>query len=518
VLRSHRPGALSDGNKAALFDGTSGFCREAGGGLAVAASSITLEGWINRNGVNNTALQIFLNVGNIGDYLGISSGLVFGSLRISGVQRTVTGTLVPLTGWHHLALTWTSGDSIRLYFDGQLCFTSAVFAGTIDASTAGGTTIGCFDGASPIARYQGFLDDLAWYGTQLTPAQIAENYAARLATMDQTSKVLHVGTLDTIVADPDHFAGTFEVHCTSLDYMDDLAKAPSSGLSILQNVRDDQIFSAVIVGMPRQPDAIQVYPGPDTFPVALDKVDNKTKRYTILQDTALSSLSLVYVQGDTLVYEPRNVRASTTTAIDTFTSRLVGLEVERARSTRLNRVEVTAHPRKIDPAATTILWELPAGNPIFLPGNTSIVLWTPFTDPANKSQAIGALSVQNLVPTTDYLFNENSTGTGQNRTANLAVTIEPFTATAKLTISNTGPDGYVTAARVLGKGIYDYAAALLQAEDTASQVQSGLNLLSFDAPYQGKHFDGVRVRRVPRRTVWLVRNSGEESQVPHSAP
>jgi hypothetical protein len=295
--------------------------------------------------------------------------------------------------------------------------------------------------------------------------------------------ILHVGTLDSIVPDPDELTGTFAVHCVAVDYMDDLARASASGLAILQNVRDDQIFSAVVTAIPRQPDAIQTFPGPDTFGVALDKIENSTRISQILQDVALSSLSYVYVQGQTLVYEPRNVRAATTTAVDTFTSRLVGLELERARANRLNRVEVTAHPRKIDANPTTVLWSLPAGNAISLPGNTSIIIWTPYTDPTNQ-QAIGGVNVQNPVATTDYLFNAQSDGLGADRTNNLSVTITPFASTAKLTITNNGLDGFLTFARILGKGIYDYAASLLQAEDVDSQIQSGLNLFSFDAPYQ----------------------------------
>jgi hypothetical protein len=295
--------------------------------------------------------------------------------------------------------------------------------------------------------------------------------------------ILHVGTLDSIVPDPDELGGSLSVRCTSVDYMDDLARASSSGLAILQNVRDDQIFSAVIAGIPRQPDAIQTFPGPDTFTVALDKVESATRRISILQDVALSSLSFVYVQGSTLVYEPRNVRAATSTAVDTFTSRLFGLELERARANRLNRVEVTAHPRKVDASPTTALWQLPTGNQIFLASNTSIVVWTPYTDPITQ-QAIGGLNVQNPVAGTDYAFNSQANGLGLNLTGNLTVTVTPFASTAKLTIVNNGPDGYVTLARILGQGIYDYAASLLQAEDLDSQIQSGLNLFSFDAPYQ----------------------------------
>lgn len=316
-------------------------------------------------------------------------------------------------------------------------------------------------------------------------AGFSEGIRVRYSQVVQGEKiVLHVGTLDAIAPEPDELAGTFLVSCTAVDYMDDLARAPASGLDILENVRDDQIFSAIVATMPRQPDAIQVFPGPDTFGVALDKVENSTRLASILTDVALSSLSLVFVQGDTLVYEPRNVRASSTVAVDTFTTRLVGLELERNRANRLNRVEVTAHPRRIDASPTTVLWSLPAGNPITIPANTSVVFWTPYTDPNNEGESIGGLDVQTPVATTDYLFNANPDGSGTDLTANISVTIAAFAATAKVTFTNNGGTGSLTFARLRGRGVYDYAAALLQAEDVDSQFQAGLNQFGFDARYQ----------------------------------
>jgi hypothetical protein len=301
--------------------------------------------------------------------------------------------------------------------------------------------------------------------------------------------ILHVGTLDAIDPEPDALAGSYMVRCTSVDYMDDLARASCSGLTVLQNVTDDEIFDALIAVVPRQPEAIETSPGPDTFPVALDKVENKTRVVSVLHDVAQSSLSLIFPKGETLVYEPRNVRASKTSSVDTFTTQLVGLEASRNRANRLNRVEVTAHPRKVDGDPTTVLWQLPspidASNSVFIPANTSVVLWTPYTDPANPGQSIGGLDVDETpVAGTDYVFTENANGTGTVLTSNIQVTVEPFVSTAKVTYRNTGASGYLVTARVLGRGIYDYSPTLSQADDEESQINAGLNLLSFDAPYQ----------------------------------
>jgi hypothetical protein len=297
--------------------------------------------------------------------------------------------------------------------------------------------------------------------------------------------VLHVGTLDSIIPDPDPLGGSMLVTCVSVDYMDDLARAPCSSVSVLQNVRDDQLFSSLVATMPRQPESIQVTNGPDTFVVALDKIDAKTRIYSVLQDVCMSSLSLCYVKGQTLVYEPRSARALSTTPVDLFDRNLIGLDAIRNRINRINSVQGTAHPRAVDAAPTTVLWSLAAGssNAIQIPSHTPIIIWAPYTDPVSH-QAIGGLNVQTPVAHTDFTFNGAADGSGADLTANIGIVVDAFGNTSKLTITNNGPDGYLTAARLLGKGIFDFTPVMLQADDANSQINVGINVLSFDAPYQ----------------------------------
>lgn len=322
--------------------------------------------------------------------------------------------------------------------------------------------------------------------------------------------VLHFGTLDAIQPDPDPLAGSFFVKCTSVDYMDDLARASVKGLAMLQTVRDDQVFSALVASVPRQPPSIQSFPGPDTFPVALDQLQSTDKLMSVLVDLCVSSLSFCFMSGETLVYEPRNIRAASTTPLDTFDRNLAGLEVLRNRVNRINRAEYITHPRTVDAAPTTVLYDLPAGaaNAIYIPAATSIVIWTPFTDPVTKD-SIGALNVQALVATTDYLLNAAADGSGTDLTTNLAVVTAPEGNTAAHTITNNGADGYVTRLKVKGKGIYDFAPLPLVAEDTVSQVNAGLNTISLDGVWQASAQTGYEF------CVYIVNlYAGAKSQIP----
>jgi len=171
-------GALADGTTAALFNGTTGKATVATFNPLSGLAAVTLEGWVNHNSVAwSGSLEIFQSWNNTGHYLSVNTGLLFGSLKISGVQRTLFSSAVPTSGWHHLALTWASGDGLRCYLDGLFQNVSASFSGTLDS--AAGVNIGSFDGTQ--LWFNGFLDEIATYPTALTVRQVAEHYGLRLA-------------------------------------------------------------------------------------------------------------------------------------------------------------------------------------------------------------------------------------------------------------------------------------------------------------------------------------------------
>jgi len=174
-------GPMYDANAAITLSGAQSASTAATDPFA-AATACSIECWIKSNGAWSVgSTNVIVNASNVGHYLGLNtSAAAFGSLIISGVQRTVNHLTiaVPTTGWHHVVLTWASGDPLRLYVDGVLLTASSAFAGTLDAGT-GGVCLGAFNTAAPSLFYTGSLDEAAIYTSQLSAMQVATHYAGR---------------------------------------------------------------------------------------------------------------------------------------------------------------------------------------------------------------------------------------------------------------------------------------------------------------------------------------------------
>ena len=169
----NQPGALSDGNKAMAFNGTTGKVTGAAISFPVGC---TFEAWINFNTLAQKA--VFSNrPGNSGIYFGVTSaGRAFlfmnppTSCTISGSRNLANGA------WHQIALTF-DGTTARMYSDGIPDGTVA----TTGAATALAWSIG--HDVQNIEYFNGSIDEVAIYPTTLTPAQIAAHYAAGIASL-----------------------------------------------------------------------------------------------------------------------------------------------------------------------------------------------------------------------------------------------------------------------------------------------------------------------------------------------
>lgn len=305
-----------------------------------------------------------------------------------------------------------------------------------------------------------------------------------------------LGTLD-VIKPTAGVRGRYLTHCVAVDWMDEAARFHVSSTATQVNKRGDQVFRSVISSVPVQPAAIETSTGLDTYPYALDNVqDEKTTVLQIFQALALSELGYIYIKGDvsqggTLVYESRSVRGSiANTPVQTFSNTMEFVQPERSRTNLLNKVQVTAHPRQVDTAATTVLYTLDSAT--LVQAFTSIALTAPYRDQRNRFVRVGAANMTAPVANTDYKANSAADGTGTNLTGSFSVT-GTFTSgnsAALLVANNGGVDGYIggntTGAflQLRGQGVYDYNTAVAVAQDTDSQNRSGQRVINVDMPYQ----------------------------------
>lgn len=284
-------------------------------------------------------------------------------------------------------------------------------------------------------------------------------------------------------------AGIYErrtVRVDAVDWMDDAARANVSGIAVQLSKRADQIFSSLIDSVPFQPDALDVDESPDTYAYALDSVkDESSSVLSELQKLALSELALIYQKADgTVVFESRNRRAVSEGIVDTFTdtTAISGFEAPVARDDSLSRVQVITHPRKVDDAATSVLFRL--DNPLQVGAHADVTILGPYRDPNQEAARVGGTDMVTPVASTDYVANSQSDGSGSDLTAFITLTVNFGGNGARVLIENAGSSAaWLTLLQLRGRGIYDYQNVVLEAEDETAQTNVGTTI-TLDMPYQ----------------------------------
>jgi hypothetical protein len=293
------------------------------------------------------------------------------------------------------------------------------------------------------------------------------------------------GRIDSVAP----IAGIYErrtARIEAVDWMDDAARAKTSEIAIQIDQRADEIFTALVESVPTQPDATDVDESPDTYAYALDS--NQDESSTVLgelQKLALSELGFVYQQADgTVVFESRVRRAISEGIDDTFfdTREISGFEAPVARDDATSRVQVITHPRKVDAAATTVLFRL--DSPLEVGAYASVTIHAPYRDPTQEASRAGGTDMVTPVASTDYIANSAEDGSGSDLTAFITLTTTFAGNSAKIVIDNASSStAWITTLQLRGRGIYDYQQIVLEAEDDDAQTNVGTTV-TLDMPYQ----------------------------------
>ncbi|MEO8678139.1 MAG: hypothetical protein ABI665_03780 [Vicinamibacterales bacterium] len=299
-----------------------------------------------------------------------------------------------------------------------------------------------------------------------------------------------LGRIDAIDPSPG-VDGPRLVAVTATDWMDEAARFKLS-TSIGEQVgkRWDEILGAILAEMPRQPLAAALDTGAETYPYALDtsSVTNQTALGEFVK-LAASEFGLIYVKADgTFRAEGRHTRLLRTTydwVLDD--TELQALSMPSTRAEVINTVRVTIHPKVVDAAATTIVYDQ-ASVITLVAGETKFLLGS-FRDPVT-GDPIGATDV--VVPPvagTDYIANTLPDGTGTNQTALVTVTVEVGQSGANFSITNNhSADVSLTRNQLRGRGIYDRGSQTFAAPADAVSAESiitiGEHAVEFDMPYQ----------------------------------
>lgn len=309
----------------------------------------------------------------------------------------------------------------------------------------------------------------------------------------------HRGRLDSVDPRPGIY-GRRTVICSSVDWIDDAARAKLSVIPVQKSKRADEIFQTLVDAVPFTPVAVEKDTSPDTFTYALDTAkDESSAVLSELQKLALSEFGLIYVKADgTVVFESRNRRALSEGVVDTFedTKTISGFAAAIARDDNLSRVQIVTHPRKVDSQNTSVLFRL--DNPLEVGPNSERTVFGPYRDPDQEAARVGGVDMIAPVASTDYLANSSSDGTGTDLTASVSLTVSFGGNGASVKITNNAAQvAWITLLQLRGRGIYDYQNVVLDAVDDAAQIEIGTSVTA-DMPYQDNAALGQEL------AIWLL--------------
>jgi len=214
------PGALiSDPDTAVSFDGTSASYGVAPYSPAINTETFTLECWVNSSSASNFGVPVSDQFGLKGFFFtpsgpdpNFASGwalLVDSGGQTFGVPSTAAPNAIS-QGWTHLAVSYGSAAGMRYFINGQWDGASYV---DFDRNNAGPLIIGALgeaSGAPPDTFFEGQVDEVAVYTTDLSSNQIQAHYQGRYGVNNKpiflgslVSQVVPAGTpvsFSTIVA------------------------------------------------------------------------------------------------------------------------------------------------------------------------------------------------------------------------------------------------------------------------------------------------------------------------------
>jgi Concanavalin A-like lectin/glucanases superfamily/Phage head-tail joining protein len=176
-----QPGALTDGDPAMRFNGTTGRIGIPKGPYSdFGTGPFTLEAWIRTDDFFQANRHILTTrSGNSGVALYINNGdLAFIVFNTAAVQTFVYASPTPNAQWNHLVgvVSRTPTEQIRIYWNGSVLAGPTAIPANSNYTWSNALGIGALTSAG---WFNGDIDECAIYKTALTPAQITAHYAAR---------------------------------------------------------------------------------------------------------------------------------------------------------------------------------------------------------------------------------------------------------------------------------------------------------------------------------------------------
>lgn len=317
-------------------------------------------------------------------------------------------------------------------------------------------------------------------------------------------------------------AGIYSTRRVKVSVQNFMAQAANHEMNLTSLALNKSISEAValvVANMIVQPLATEYNSGTYTFPTVFDASGVGGSAMGEFDKLAMSEFGMIYDKGDdsggeTLVVEGRDSRSSSTNTLlpvsgdeaglfvleddgflileDSSTDRLILDEAQEAYFDNVeipdsmrtswgkhqaNRIRGITALRRVDAAATTVLYSLPSA--IQMTSGQTLTIRGTYRDPNGGASYVNCVT---STMTNDYTANANEDGSGADRTANLTVSATYGTSEVSFELTATA-DLWVTQLDAIGKGIYLFDPAAIIYEDTSAQ-SAGVFQITFDMAYQ----------------------------------
>ena len=322
------------------------------------------------------------------------------------------------------------------------------------------------------------------------------------------------------------------VEVTARTFIEDMANHTLTEIKMETEKTAAEGLALVLADMPVAPDGTVDYGTMEsTFPTIFDTARSNTSALGEVSKLVQSEIGFFYETRSGLVIEGRQTRSAEKTVLDKYPqaksmlSYLVDsdgnylnangkkllasagtdaqftdsqLEMDVSENTNFyNNVRFVAYPRRIDAAATSVLFELSSAMQI--KAGESAVISGGYSDPDNKAKSVSCIdAVDVLVAGVHYALNSAKDGSGTDLSADLAISLSWSTGRFAYSVENIGAvDGYIVLLKVIGQGVYldDPAEFYLQSDASIALYGKSAPLI-VDMKYQDDPMVALRWGRI----------------------
>lgn len=161
-------------------------------------TAFSMEAWVNMGGLGAAGVVLTMTAGKQTSISLSAGGAVSIGFIVNNVTKAWTSVgAIALTGWHHIAVIWTTGETAKLYIDGVFDSESNVALSGV-LNTYSTIYLGSSSGSTPFL--QGYLGQVALYNLKLSAAQVSAHYRqqwlwyAQLLTVSFEDRVIFVAS------------------------------------------------------------------------------------------------------------------------------------------------------------------------------------------------------------------------------------------------------------------------------------------------------------------------------------